>query len=123
MNTRLLLPTLVLTLAAVAPLTAQAERPQPDSSVLVHCEYGHWPTRQQVARRLQLPRVTVGTVQPLAVPTHVFDVESKAGISRLQQFIRRQGRHECAQGASHVQVEFHPQGRRMAVAVLGTPSP
>lgn len=112
---------LILVLAAVAPVCALAESPKPMATVIVNCTYAEWPTRDQVARNLRIPVVTVGEVESksLELPAHASDAVAKEEVRRLQQFIRRQGRHECGQGASHVQVDFHaPQGRRVAMVTL-----
>lgn len=109
---------LLLALAAVAPAGAMAESPQPATTLIVNCTYAEWPTRDEVARNLRNPVVTVGELEP-KLPASVSDAEAKEEVRQLQQFIRREGRRECEQGASHVQVDFiAPQGRRVAVTAL-----
>ncbi len=112
---------LILVLAAIAPVSALAEPPAPIVTTMVNCSYAQWPSRAQVARNLRIPVVTVGEVEAKSAGQLVqtSDAEETNEIARLQQFIRRQGRYECEQGASHVQVDFHaPQGRRVAAVNL-----
>lgn len=107
---------LILVLAALAPVGAMAESPAPaapTASMLIHCTYGTWPTREQVARNLRFPSVTVGEVDATPPDRSAYAPDD---VRQLQQFIRRQGRDACEHGATHVQVDFHPQpGRRVAV--------
>ncbi len=115
---------LILVLAAVAPVGAMAESPKPTATLMINCTYAHWPTQDQVTRNLRIPVVTVGEAEPKPQGlAYASAAEAKEAARHLQQFIRRQGRHECELGASHVQVDFRPQGRRMAVAVVGGISP
>ena len=112
---------LILVLAAIAPVGALAEPPAPIVTTMVNCSYAQWPSRAQVARNLRIPVVTVGEVEAKSpgLTMRASDAEETSEIGRLQQFIRRQGRYECAHGASHVQVDFHaPQGRRVAAVTL-----
>ena len=115
MNARVLL----LALAAVAPVGAMAEPPAPTATMMIHCAYGTWPTRDQVARNLRIPGVTVGDIDrgPTDRVADAPQTQAQDEARQLQQFIRREGRHQCERGATHVQVDFHPQpGRRVTVA-------
>ncbi|MFD0740221.1 hypothetical protein ACFQZQ_13130 [Lysobacter koreensis] len=111
--------------AAIAQPPAPAPASAPSATMLIHCSYGTWPTRDQVARHLRLPSVTVGEVAARGVdaPASSSEAPTSDDVRQLQQFIRRQGRHACEHGASHVQVDFHPpRGRRVAVLGVGEES-
>ncbi len=118
--------TLIVALAAGLPLGAPATPPDPTTTtVMVHCTYGQWPTRDQVANYLRIPKVTVGEAEAAAMdaPSQATEVEAKADVWRIQQFVRKQGRYECEQGATHVQVDFHPQAGDRAVAAVARAVP
>lgn len=124
MNTQRLI--VVMALASSLPLGAQAGSPEPTATttVMVHCRYGQWPTRDEVARYLRIPEVTVGQAQTViadttgAAPSHDEQPEAGDRVRSIQQFVRKQGRHECDHGATHVQVEFVPQAGSQALALV-----
>lgn len=111
---------LALPLAALIPLCAQASPPEATSTVFVNCAHAHWPSRAQVARNLQVPRVTVG--EPLAEPAPAPPAAASASdevVRELQLFIRKEGRRYCMRGASHVQVDFHANRYRPVAMQTG----
>lgn len=129
MNTHTLYVAMVL--AACFPLEAPAGSPEPTAgtTVMVHCRYGDWPTQDEVARYLRIPEVTVGQAESLAAETaeatSADDNEPAPGdrVRSIQQFIRKQGRHECDRGATHVQVDFRSQHGTQALAWVTRASP
>ena len=123
MNTQI--RTLMIALAAFAPLGAQAEAPDPATTVVINCTYGHWPTRNEVASYLRVPKVTVGeaAARPMDAPNQTIESFARTDVWGIQQFIRKQGRHECEQGATHVQVDFYRQPQDRAVAAVVRTSP
>lgn len=109
---------LIFPLAALLPLGAPAAPPEPTATVIVNCAYAQWPSRDAVARNLQLPRVTVGEPRALDAPSAPAGVALASDVARLQTSIRREGRQYCEQGASHVQVDFFaPRGRGVAQVI------
>lgn len=116
--------TLALALAACLPLAAQAGTPDPAAAttVMINCRYAEWPTRNEVARYLRIPEVTVGqaesTALAMSAPREAAATDAAIDVREIQQYVRRQGRHECAQGATHVQVDFLPQARDRAMAMV-----
>ena len=111
---------LTLALAATLPLCALAGASEPIASTTVSCTHENWPTRGQVARYMQSPEVLVGEaeVQARGQASREPDAQSMARAEYVKQYIRKQGRHECWRGATHVRVDFYaPQSRPVAVAV------
>lgn len=129
MNTQTLV--LVIALATSLPLGTQAGSPEPTATttVMVHCRYGQWPTREEVARYLRIPQVTVGQAETVVAGSGgaapAYDDEPAAGdrVRSIQQFVRKQGRHECDHGATHVQVDFLPRAGNQALAWVTRANP
>ena len=114
----------IFPLVAFLPLCGHAAPPHPTATVIVNCAYAHWPSRDVVARNLQLPRVSVGEPRALQVPAQPGAPAAASDVGRLQLQIRREGRRHCLEGASHVQVEFFaPRGRGVAQVTAVRPSP
>lgn len=121
----------LMALATSLPLAAQARSPEPTAgtTVMVHCRYGQWPTRDEVARYLRIPEVTVGRAERVvadsaeAVSAGGAAPDAGDRVPGIQRFIRNQGRHECEHGATHVQVDFLPGAGSQALALVTRVSP
>ncbi|GAB3387701.1 hypothetical protein [Lysobacter fragariae] len=76
-----------------SPIQVQAHAPP---TVKVSCDRADWPTQRQVARYIE--------------------ARSADETEQTHQFVLREGRRACWQGATHVRVEFRAANRTVALA-------